>query len=150
MSKSLYSNNDPVQILSDEKMFYTPGQRGASGSAKILPEFFKGAGALKAYAPWCPHCVSKVECINTLAGILKEEGFCIYVVDAEDNQHFSENLDVKGFPTFFKVNEEGIVGPQLKLKGSPVGTVKGIVQSLCDDEKGFCKHVKTMDDKGCQ
>jgi thiol-disulfide isomerase/thioredoxin len=142
---SLYSDTDPVHVLKDDGFFFDDGK------AKIRN--FAGAGVLKAYAPWCPHCVSKVTCINVLAEILKEDDLAVYVINAENNPHFSRNVAVAGYPTFFEVNSNGIVGAQLKTPdGGPVGSVPDIVIALCGNQSGMCdlkNHLEALHGKGC-
>ena len=67
---------------------------------------------LKAYATWCPHCQSKVQELNNLAGALQEFGLAIYAVEVEQNPIFANTFSdvVKGYPTFLQVNNNGEIG----------------------------------------
>ncbi len=145
--ESLYSASDPVHVMTDANFFF------ADGKGTVKTQDFAGAGVIKAYAPWCPHCKDKVRCMNILAEILEEERLAVYVINAEDNPHFSETLRVQGYPTFFEVNSKGVIGAQLKKpSGEPVGTVPDIVVALCKNQKGICdyaKHLETLEGKGC-
>lgn len=111
MSSSLYSKSDPVVIL---------GNSDFTGK-QIKESSCKGPGVLKAYATWCPHCQDKVECIKLMASECKKNGIniTVYVLEAESNQIAGATLGVQGFPTFFKVEQNGKVGPALQAGGIP-------------------------------
>lgn len=145
--ESLYKESDPVHVMNDSFFFFKDGK------GVIQDEQFAGAGVIKAYAPWCPHCKDKVRCINILAEILEPEGLAVYVINAEANPHFSEGLGVEGYPTFYEVTAGGVVGKRLlKPNGEPVGTVPDIVVALCKNQAGICnyaKHLQTLNGKGC-
>ena len=128
----LYKPTDPVQILDDSHFFYS------NGKAQLKNDKFKGPGAIKAYASWCPHCKNKINCIKELGELFHNEGLCMYVIDADVNHHFALNQNVQGFPTFYSVNKKGVVDGTLKLNGNDVHTVPDIVKSLCNDYTGIC------------
>jgi thiol-disulfide isomerase/thioredoxin len=128
---SLYNNNDPVHILNDSK-FIGPDMR-------IKTQTLAGPGVLKVYATWCPHCQSKVEGLNKLAGLLEPHGMSIYVLDGENNPIFCSRYKVQGFPTFFEVSEGGSIGKQLQI-----GRVEDVVTQLCGKNKAVCAFIDRM------
>lgn len=142
---SLYSKeDDSVHVLNDACFFFL--EKGA----QLHKEYFAGPGALKAYASWCPHCRDKVDCIKSLGEIFHGEDMAMYVINADVNSEFARNIGVSGFPTFFEVDETGLVRPQpLKTRGGPVHSATGIVEALCDKKDAICKYVDTMEKKGC-
>jgi thiol-disulfide isomerase/thioredoxin len=111
MSESLYSKTDPVIILDDS----------CFDGKKIKSASFKGQGALKAYATWCPHCRDKVECIKLMATECKNNNIDVkvYVLEADTNRQAGSILGVEGFPSFFKVDATGNIGPILDVGGIP-------------------------------
>lgn len=136
----LYYSDDPVIVLDDSSF--------VGKNCKIGPDAFVGEGILKAYAPWCPHCQSKVTCLNRLAELLEPHNIFIYVIDVEDNPIFSEHFKnkIKGLPTFLEVLSEGYIGGQfVDKKGEPVYTVPDIVSSLCNHNKSVCKYITEME-----
>jgi thiol-disulfide isomerase/thioredoxin len=131
---SLYdSKKDGVYVLSDAN--FTNGK---------LTKGFKGAGVLKAYATWCPHCRDKVEDFKELANDFKEEGagLVVYVIEAEQNRAFSEAFEVEGFPTMLFVDEKGSVTHLADQAGERVHDVIGILKALCQTKKKCLKKVK--------
>lgn len=95
----LYTEEDPVIMLDDGSFLR---------SVKIRDEKWNGPGILKVYAPWCPHCQSKVEDMKRLA-----EQYEIYVLDATVNPMFRFAHAVSAYPSFFKVLDNGEVGDMI-------------------------------------
>lgn len=126
MAKALYSAKSSVTILDDDSFIGHP--------YKIRAKQFKGPGVLKVYAPWCPHCVSKVECLNILATLLQDEGMQVYVLDGTENDLFCEHYGISGYPTFMHVNADRTVGQQMNAYDVPT-----IVQELCKVNSKVCK-----------
>lgn len=104
----LYDEDDYVVILDDASFI----------NRKIKSTKFRGAGILKAYAPWCPHCRNKAIAIRSLAEILHDEGSAsaVYVLDVQANNFTSHALGVQLLPTFFYVDEQGNVKEALTVK----------------------------------
>lgn len=137
----LYKSGDPVVILTDVNF-----HADDSGRIVIPQTHFKGPGALKAYATWCPHCKNKVECIKTLATILNNEGLALYVVESR-NEAFMNAMKVQGLPSFFEVTADRRVVPKpMTLNGEPVHTVPDIIGSLCetDGTASICSRKSTF------
>jgi thiol-disulfide isomerase/thioredoxin len=95
----LYTEQDPVIMLDDGSFLR---------SVKIRDEKWNGPGVLKVYAPWCPHCQSKVEDIKQLA-----EKYTIYVLDATVNPMFRFAHGITAYPSFFKVLDNGQIGDMI-------------------------------------
>lgn len=134
---SLYDENSAVTIL-DDSCFV-----GTSENYKITKSKNKGAGFIKAYAPWCGHCQSKVNCMNRLAGILSEFGLTVYVLDADENRVFSNTLGVRGYPSFYHVDKDGrVTGTMRTANGEPVGQVYEIIASLCGNKRKICEYIE--------
>ena len=94
-SGSLYVGTD-VQELNDSNF------RGGKLGNK--------SGYLMVYAPWCPHCVAKVDIwtfLGTQFNRQKIDGGLtgIYTINADDpkSQATVRTLGVEGFPTFYKI-----------------------------------------------
>ena len=132
MSVSLYKKGDPVIILDDGKFI--------GKELSINKPYFKGAGVLKVYASWCPHCQSKVQSLNKLAQSLKPHGMAVYVLNGEDNPIFMSTYQVQGFPTFYEITATGAIGQLLQ-----VASVPDIVRSLCGRNKEVCAFIKQME-----
>jgi len=123
-SESLYKSNDSVIQLNDSKFVGT--------KMKVSKDVFQGPGLLKIYAPWCPHCISKVDDMNRLAKILPQEGAQVYVINAEKNQIFSRFFNIEGYPSFAYVNQNKMVEPLTNSDGEPVYDTQSVIKALCD------------------
>ena len=119
----LYTENDSVIILDDASFL----------GKKIISDKFQGPGLLEAYATWCPHCQSKVRCINVLADLLKDTPQRIYVIDADINDITARELNVRVFPSFYHVNQDGTVGKEIELN-----SMKDLTKALCQQNKKLC------------
>ena len=136
----LYYDDDAVVILDDSSF--------VGKDCKIKSKAFINDGILKVYAPWCPHCQSKVECLNKLAELLKSQDITIYVIDSEDNPIFAKHFanKIQGFPTFLEVTPDGYIGDRVKnKKGESVYSVPDIVSALCGHNKDVCKYIVDME-----
>jgi thiol-disulfide isomerase/thioredoxin len=177
MSKPLYNENSSVTIVDDGDFIGSIGNykitkinagmgdgadtgdgniynnAGAgSGAGSGLEPKSNGAGFLKVYAPWCPHCQNKVVCMNRLGDVLSAFGLTVYVLDAEANPEAARTLGVTGYPSFFHVSKDGTVGGMLRTsEGQPVGQVYEIIAALCNNDKRICKYISDNKDKlkGC-
>lgn len=181
MSKPLYDENSSVTILDDGDFIGSSGNykitkmnvgmgdgadtgdgntyigadagsgTGAGAGADLGPKS-DGAGFLKVYAPWCPHCQNKVVCMNRLGDVLSAFGLTVYVLDADANPEAARTLGVTGYPSFFHVGKDGTVGGMLRTpEGQPVGQVYEIIAALCNNDKRICKYINDNKDKlkGC-
>jgi thiol-disulfide isomerase/thioredoxin len=133
MSHSLYKKNDGVVVLSDKNF-----------TGNKLTKGFKGAGVLKAYAVWCPHCQDKVEDFKRLAKAFRAEkiGLNVYVIEADVNRGVASAQEIEGFPTMMFVDHNGNVS-RLNNKGQPSHDVPSILTALCDTKKK-CLSKKTL------
>lgn len=135
---SLYKASDPVIILDDASFI--------GKNCKIRRDKRAGAGILKVYAPWCPHCQAKVPCVNRLAELLNDIPVPVYVLNADDNpivaEHMQKSGKLLGYPTFLDVSDDGIVGGPLRNgRGEGVYTVPDIAEALCQRWEGLCEHL---------
>jgi hypothetical protein len=127
MAVSLYdAKKDGVIVLADANF---TGNKITSG--------FKGAGVLKAYAVWCPHCQDKVEAFKALASTFKKEklGLCVYTIEADVNRKFGQAAGIESFPTILYVDEKGLVSRLLDGSKQPVYNVPEIITALCTTKK---------------
>jgi thiol-disulfide isomerase/thioredoxin len=133
MAQSLYKKTDGVVILSDANF---TGSKVTSG--------FKGAGVLKAYAVWCPHCQDKVQDFKTLAKCFKDEkiGLCVYVIEADQNSKFASACEIESFPTMLYVDGNGSTAALTNAQGMPVHAVPDILTALCSTKKKCVKKFK--------
>lgn len=129
MDKGLYKTSDGVIILTDENF-----KNGKFSTG------FKGQGVLKAYAPWCPHCVDKVKDFKALAKALKDEktGLYVYVIDADNNRKFSAMENITGFPTILFVNKDATIRKLVDENNQSIHNVPDIIKSICRDHKALC------------
>jgi len=137
----LYNEKDPVTVLDDSSFI--------GSNCRIKKNIFDNHGFLKAYAPWCGHCKSKVKCIKKLSRILKEYGVTAYVINADNNPIFKEHFGdkIKGFPTFLRVDDSGNIGEVMTTKdGEQVHTIPGIISSLCANDTRICQYAEIMED----
>jgi hypothetical protein len=95
----IYTDKDPVVQLDDGSFLR---------AIKIRNSQWQKPGVLQVYAPWCPHCQSKVKCITDLSKNLQNTTF--YVLDATVNPMFRFSNNVKAYPSFYKVLDNGEVG----------------------------------------
>jgi len=131
--EDLYNpNSDPVIVLDDGSFI---------GTMKIRKLAFQGKGILKAYAPWCGHCKSKVSCVNRLAEILPEFDVHVYVINVDANPMFKQHFKYKviGYPTFLYVDDNGNIGDVIRdANGDQVYSVPGIIGALCGNDPRIC------------
>jgi len=73
---------------------------------------------LMVYAPWCPHCISKVEIWKFLGDQYNKQRIdggktVIASVNSENPKaaNVVSSLDVAGYPSFFKVDGKGTCSP---------------------------------------
>ena len=113
----IYSEKDPVIILDDGDFI---------AGHKIRDKKWSGSGIIMAYAKWCPHCQNKVKGINEIALTLKESEKAIYVIDAYENPifHFSNNIE--GYPTFFKILDNGTIGKDISTTNGKSSTLSDL------------------------
>ena len=140
---SLYAPSDPVTILNDESFFFHDSK------GKIRNAYMQGPGIIKAYASWCPHCISKVDEINRLAGLFADNDLTIYTINADSavNPHFNIALDIQSYPTFLYVSDDGVVvsGDTLEVRDVPTDLKKAVCQprkgqeSLADQNSALCQ-----------
>ena len=80
-----------------------------NNGVRLASEKFSGAGILKGYADWCPHCQDKAKDLIDLAR--KNTSFNVYVIEAsaDENTALNQELGLQGFPTFFNVDDNGYV-----------------------------------------
>lgn len=123
----LYSDYDNVIILDDSSFL----------DKKIISKQYSGPGILQAYATWCPHCKSKVSCINVLADLLKDTEYSVYVIDADQNKIAARVLGVDMFPTFYTVDNKGVVGKEVPMTNG----MKDLIKALCKQDGSLCKLV---------
>jgi thiol-disulfide isomerase/thioredoxin len=119
MSSGLYKKTDGVVILNDSSI---------SGS-KLKTSAFKGAGVLKAYATWCPHCQDKVGMFKKLAELLAQVDMAVYTVEAAENRKFSQAINLQYFPTIMFVDEDR------SIKSLPLNndiSIDSILNTLCE------------------
>ncbi len=127
MAVSLYdAKKDGVVVLTDSNF---TGNKITSG--------FKGAGVLKAYAVWCPHCQNKVDAFKALAASFKKAklGLCVYTIEADKNRKFGQSAEIESFPTILYVDEKGSVVRLLDKLKQPVYNVPEIIDTLCSTQK---------------
>lgn len=131
----LYQKSDGVVILTDDNFYKekTPIVKIARG--------FKGAGVLKAYATWCPHCVDKVEDFKKLAKVFKTEklGLQVYTIEASINTTFAQQANITGFPTILYVDNEGVISSLETKDGQSVSNVGQVIMALCDGKQKCLK-----------
>jgi thiol-disulfide isomerase/thioredoxin len=99
--EDIYASKDPVVRLDDGSFIR---------HRKIRPLYWKGPGIIQVYAPWCPHCQSKVNSMNILADKLRDNNQAVYVLDGTDNPHFRYAHGVNAYPTVLKVLEDATIG----------------------------------------
>lgn len=132
----LYTEADAVTILNDASFM---GQNG-----QIKAQFYKGPGILKCYASWCGHCQAKAECCKRLAEALQEHHMQVYVIDGDSNPIFSNFREVEGYPTFFRVGQDGLISDKLEDVSSP----EDIVKSICQESPAVCQLISSLE--ACQ
>lgn len=73
---------------------------------KSVPEM---SGYVMFYAPWCPHCQSKVQEMMDMGKQYNQTGKMLYVynADAPGSDKVTDYIDVEGFPTFYPVTKTG-------------------------------------------
>jgi len=138
----LYKESDPVTIL-DDSCF-------AGQNWHIRARYCQGPGVLKVYASWCPHCQSKVQCINKLAELLRKHNVVVYVIEAthETNPIFLTVHKIHSYPTFLSVSKDGTIGPPLLSNGEPAYTVPDILRALCAENGDVCQYQSVIDQCG--
>ena len=97
---------------------------------KIINKSFKNNFAvIEIYAPWCPHCISTIDDLKSLATNLNKEGIQFGALNADNplNKDLISNLGVSSFPTFFMVNVTG------KLESVDMGrrSIEEILEAIC-------------------
>ena len=119
---SLYGAMDPVVILGDADFI----------GGKLQGPAFSGPGILKAYASWCPHCKTAVECVCELGKACKKEGvnMTIYVIEAQENAQFAVEQGVESFPSYYAVDSKG------GLKRLASHTLADVVDEVCKPCRG--------------
>jgi thiol-disulfide isomerase/thioredoxin len=119
---SLYGAKDPVVILGDADFI----------GGKMKGPAFSGPGILKAYASWCPHCKTAVECVCELGKACKDEGvnMTIYVIEAQENAQFAVEQGVDAFPSYYAVDRKG------GLKRLASRTLADVVDEVCKPCRG--------------
>ena len=80
-----------------------------NNGVRLASKKFSGAGILKGYADWCPHCQDKVQDLIKLAKDNRD--FKVYVIESSPNENaaLNQELNLQGFPTFFNVDKHGFV-----------------------------------------
>jgi len=144
-NNGLYTNEDAVHILNDSDFVVD-----ANGEATLKSDAFMGAGIIKAYAVWCPHCIDKVNEIKCLGAILQDNqeqyGVSLYVFEASGAQNMGnaksngESL-ISGFPTFLFVGQDGSVSKLKVTKNGSTDDVHSVEESimgLCSEQKKMC------------
>jgi hypothetical protein len=92
----IYNEKDPIYRLDDGSFLLF---------SRIKQDFWNGPGILQVYAPWCPYCQDEVDNVIDAAN-----NGSVYVLDGAANPLFRFAQGVKGYPTFFKITEDGLVG----------------------------------------
>lgn len=144
--EGLYTKDDPVYILSDSDFTVS-----SSGAAKLNKDAFRGAGIIKAYAPWCPHCQDKVEDIKTLGRVLRDNksyGVSIYVFNADGGGNMTRATEggsplIPGFPTLLFVDPDCNVTRLVDEGGEGVFSVPDAITALCKTQKKLCDYNPT-------
>ena len=131
----LYQKSDGVVILTDANFSL------AKSPVVKITKGCKGAGVLKAYATWCPHCVDKVEDFKKLASVFKAEklGLQVYTIEASINKQFAQLAGITGFPTILYVSEDGTISSLHNKEGQSVSNVGQVIMALCDGKKKCLK-----------
>jgi thiol-disulfide isomerase/thioredoxin len=132
----LYSREDPVFILTGSD--FTVGK---DGRVKLNASAYRGQGLIKAYAPWCGHCQSKVHDIKIIGEHLNgKKGAKVYVFDAstpEVGHHFKYatthegKILIEGFPTMLYVDHDLNVDKLVNELGKPIYTVPEALGAMC-------------------
>jgi hypothetical protein len=125
---SLYKNTDTVVTLEPTDFIIQKKQVGTK--IQIKADKCQGPGFIKVYANWCGYCQKKVNCIMEMGEALKEKGITVYVVDCPTSCALTESLKLKGYPTFYQCDEQGILRPLL-LNGKPVHDLASVLKSVC-------------------
>lgn len=144
-----YTENDPVIHLTSKDF---------KNKKIIHPAFKNKVGFLKIYAPWCSHCISMVDTVNSVSKKLKTKNIVIGVCDGTDkrNKKIMEILEVRGFPTLYLVKSDGsldsynqgrdentLISNLLNLKKKIVKPIKKIIKKkIVKPIKKVVKNVK--------
>ena len=134
-SQGLYKKGDGVVILTDQNF------QGKGSKVKITSGCV-GAGVLKAYATWCPHCVNKVTDFKELAADFKKHSdlkLSVYTIEAHINSKFAKDANIEGFPTILYVDENGEISPLLSSSGSAASNIAETIGALCESKQKCLK-----------
>jgi len=137
MSDDLYSKSDRLFILTGDD-FTTKG-----GQTYLKSNAFRGQGLIKAYAPWCGHCQSKVEAMKELGKIInggREYDVRVYVYNADDEPDLinGDRTLVEGFPTMLFVEKDRSVDNIFSPDGKTVHDLETAFQVICDTHQAAC------------
>lgn len=149
-NKGLYKKGDGVVILSDANFQDTVNKKVLLANDTFQPDDKKvkmtsgcrGAGVLKAYATWCPHCIDKVQDFKDLAAdfkLAKDLNLIVYTIEADINKKFAQDANIEGFPTILYVSNTGEISPLLTASGSAVSNVLETIGALCETKKKCLK-----------
>ena len=101
----------------------------------INKKFKNKNGLIKFYAPWCSFCKNMKSDIIFLSNGLREEDFCVGVVNTDNDNELSNKFNISGIPALFLVDSKGKL-TALKLKEN---TIENILENICNFTKKCCK-----------